>query len=545
MTRVSCRKNHITDNTMSHHEDWSAGQFVRRSASPAAGWTRREFMERLSAGCLAGMVLADGTPGLASDGALPVVPLRNPEQGLQFAVLGDTHFTAPDYDVSKKLHLAGKEILRRHPNVSFICQTGDLANGGSFVTDQHGKRRYVLPGYEQMRDELAFAVNDLESAFERPVFLAIGNHDRHDRDGRAFRESVLAPAGKACGQTIEHTWYAFRCGAACFVFLDYGAKDLEAQARFLETTLVAAREAGVKRTFLFAHFPLWNLVRSGFNSAAFTASILPLILKYKVDAYFCGHTHNAIVSVRRFGEQCVSQIQGASLGKADELVPLQRCYSLLLSEQDNAYCWGFLEEVPMSYAVVHVGEDDVRVQWCVLGQGVVRELAWREPGRANELFASDVAAQPSVTPEMLHTARRAWLAFCPWAEHDNVIELSLNGGAPIRSAIKVNDKNYTMFWLEQQIEIPASQLASLQMQNRVDIANPDKAVFALAHLRIEVELADGRRVGSVVCSDYLFSCTRKEASGRVAGWSGVPEEASRVKEARLGGPLAVQNVLFK
>ena len=525
------------------------GRSVRHSADrvgfPAAGHTRREFLGRVGAGCLAGAAWGRSHCSAAVDSALPIVPLRNPGQALQFVVLGDTHYSAPDYEVSPRLHRAAQEILERYPNVSFVCHTGDLADGGSFVTDEHGKRRYVLAGYEQMHDELTFAMNDLEAMFRRPVFVAIGNHDRHDRGGRAFQEAVLRPTSKVTGQPMGQPRYAFRCGSACFAFLDYGAKDLEEQARFLEATLTAARNGGAKRIFLFAHFPLWTVVRSGFNRAEFTESILPLIVKYKVDAFFCGHTHNAIVSVRRFGESLVTQIQGASLGKSDQLVLLKRNCSLLVPEQDSAYCWGFLEEVPMSYAVVRVNEEDVRVQWCVFGKGVVREMVWREPGQVNETYASDLTVQPRVTPDLLETAQRAWLAFRPWAEQADMIELSVNGGAPIRVPVKVNDKNYMMFWLEQQVEIPKDQLPDLQMSNRIEITNPDKAVFALAHLRIEVELTDGQRIGSQVCPDFLFSCTREDAGNRTAGWSGVPEDVSRVKETQLGMPLAAQTVAFQ
>jgi 3',5'-cyclic AMP phosphodiesterase CpdA len=467
---------------------------------------------------------------------LPV--LSKSAEPFSFAVLGDTHYTAPEFKVRPLIHRLGEEIRTKHPEVAFVCQTGDVVEGGTYATTPEGKRKFVLAGYEGMKQEWTFAMGDLGKALGRPLFISVGNHDKHDPGHKAFREIVLPQIGKQLGRPLEQTWFAFRYGNACFVFLDFAPADMKAQATFVDETLAAAKAAGAKHLFLFAHYPLWTVARSGFSSPALTESLLPLVKKYRVDAYFCGHTHNTIACVREFDGQPVTQIQGVTTVARDQLIPIEERRALLFPAAETPYCWGYLEGSPAGYYLVRVDGPKVEVAWCVPGRGAVRKFAWQEPGRVSDVEQPAPVRRPAVSQAQLETAKEAAVVFCPWAEGRTPINVTVNGQPVAEAQI---GPSYNVFWEEKRIAIPRDKLSSLRVANRVEIGNPERAVFGVAHLRLEVTLADGTQVATPVCGDFAFSCSKSEAGKRTRAWETAPHD--RIREAALGqavGPMEVR-----
>ena len=468
---------------------------------------------------------------------LPVV--SQTAEPFTFAVLGDTHYTAPEFKVQTFIHRLGNEIRSQHPEVAFVCHTGDVVEGGTYTTTPEGKRKFVLAGYEGMKQELTFATRDLREAFGRPVFIAVGNHDKHDPGYKAFREIVLPQIGEELKRPIEQTYYAFRYGNACFVFLDFAAKDLQAQAKFADDTLSAAKAAGTKHAFLFAHYPLWTVARAGFSSSALTDSLLPILQKHRVDAYFCGHTHNAIVCVRRFDSQPVTQIQGISNGVGDQLIPIEQRRALLFPASETPYCWGYLERSMTGYYLVRIDHAMVHVRWCVPGRGTVREFTWQEPGHVADVRTPESTALPAITEAQLQTAKEAALVFCPWAEERTPITIAINGEPAAEAQI---GPSYNVFWEEKRIALPREKLQNLRMINRVEIGNPQREVFGVAHLRLEVTLADGTKTATPVSRVFSFSCPRPQAGKSTRVWQAVP--ADQVQEVPLGNPLGPVELRF-
>ena len=129
--------------------------------------------------------------------------LSESDAPLTFAVLGDTHYAAPEFKIKEAIHRLGDEIRAQHPEVAFVCHTGDVVEGGTHRTTETGTRTYAPAGYEEMKRELAFATRDLREALGRPVFIAVGNHDKHDPGGKAFREVVLPQIEKELGQPVR------------------------------------------------------------------------------------------------------------------------------------------------------------------------------------------------------------------------------------------------------------------------------------------------------------------------------------------------------
>jgi predicted phosphodiesterase len=482
------------------------------------------------------------SPLLATAVALADTPpvLSESDAPFTFAVLGDTHYAAPEFKTREAIHRLGDELRAEHPEVAFVCHTGDVVEGGTHRTTETGTRTYAPAGYEEMKHELTFATRDLREAIGRPVFIAVGNHDKHDPGGNAFREVVLPQTEKELGRPVPRTCYAFRHGIACFVFLDFAPPDHSAQAKFAVDALEAAKAAGAKHSFLFAHYPLWTVVRPGFYSPAMSESLLPVVTKHEVDAFFCGHTHNASVCVRRFDGRLVTQIQGITTGQSNRLIPIEDRRSLLPPAAETPFCWGFLEGVPVSYSLVRVDGPEVRVQWCVVGRGVIWEFAWRTPGELIDVKRPEPTRRAIVGDAQLEKATEAALVFCPWAEQRTAITVAINGENVAETRIGPTGN---LFWEETRITIPRDKLRSLRTVNRVEIGNPERLVFGLAHLRLEVTLADGTTVATRVCGDFAFSCPRSRAGSRTLAWQIAPKD--RIREVELGRPVGPVVVRFQ
>ena len=260
-------------------------------------------------------------------GEIPV--LSRTTEPFTFAVLGDIHYKQPEFASAAVARAIGEDARGLRPPLAFVCQTGDVAEGGTYEKVD-GKVRFRLAGYEAMQDELRFAMKDMAGAFQAPLFLAIGNHDRHDPGQRAYNEEVLPILARQLGTPLERAFYAFRHGNACFVFLDYAPADYDAQRDFLRGVLTQVRDTpAIRHTFLFGHYPLWPVARAGFYNPRFTDSVLPLVTEFRPDAFFCGHTHNTLVCVRKMEGAPVTQIQGAAHNAGAQPISLEERRALL------------------------------------------------------------------------------------------------------------------------------------------------------------------------------------------------------------------------
>ncbi len=466
--------------------------------------------------------------------------LSDSAKPFSFVVLGDVHYTRPNFEISKVIAGIANSVKDCQPPVAFVCQTGDIAEGGTYAM-KDGKRVFRQANYDEMKEELAFAMKDVTERFRLPLFIAVGNHDKH-AGGKAFPEVALPLLSRELGVTIAQTCYGFRYGNSCFVFLDYAPADCDAQQKFAGELLVSARAAGVRHIFLFAHFPLWPLIRPGFSSQRFTDSLLPIFKQFPVDAFFCGHTHNTSAWVRHFDGATITQIQGVACQSSPEMVPMEERRTLMMPRDEMSYYWGYLSGPPAGLFLVTVDNARVRVQFRT-GAKVVREFEWREPGHITDIRKPEPRPSVTVTETALKQVTAATLVLCPWAEDRAEVGVSLNGervataqlGPTMRSNAFVN---------ETRIPVPPAKLTLLRLANEVTFDNPNRAVFGVGHAYLEIQLADGRTARTAVSDRFLFSATETEgnAAGNTYGWKIIPSKT--LVAVSLGQPLAPMRLSF-
>lgn len=468
--------------------------------------------------------------------------LSSADRPFSFAVLGDLHYARPAF--AQRPIAAGIAASLRgvDPAPAFVCQTGDLVLG-----EADGHKQLDRAG---VCEELAFAVSDLTSAFGLPLFVAVGNHDKH-AGGAPYRETVLPLLARELGAPLDRAYYAFRHGNACFVFLDYGDyskagtnMDYAAQGRFLEETLAQAKaDPAVRHIFAFGHYPLWPVARPGFSSDRFTDSVVPAFERHPIDAYFCGHTHNTGAWVRRVGGAPVTQIKGVALDHADPLAPMEETRTPLIPRRELSYGWGYLSGPTNGHFWVAVEGPRVRVQ-LRSGPAVIREFAWQEPGAVVDVLAPPAAAKPAVTAAALRRAVRAEIVFTPWTERPAELVFRLNGER-IGDAQLEAMPHWAAFAGEKRVQIPAAAIKGLRLENEVVIENPGRALFGVGNVRLDVRLADGTTARTAVFGRFLLSARQAEAAaqhGSTLGWEIIPDGVRTT--VALGQPLGPARLVF-
>jgi len=476
----------------------------------------------------------------ACAGGFPV--LSETGQPFSFAVLGDLHLSRPAFEARQTVDAIAAAAREAQPPLAFVCQTGDLAHG-----EAEGHKQLDRAG---MVEELTVAVGCVTQSFGAPLFVAVGNHDKH-AGGAPYRETVLPALARQLNAPLAQTYYAFRYGNACFIFLDYGdyskagtGMDYAAQRRFLEETLAQARaDPGIRHVFAFGHYPLWPVVRPGFGSDRFTASVVPAFVQTPVDAYFCGHTHNSGAWVRRVDGVPVTQIKGVAMDKSAPLRPMEESRTSLIPRAELDYGWGVLSGPTNGFYLVSVEGPRVRVQFRS-GRTVLREFAWQEPGKISDTVAPAPRPAEAVTDDALRQAAAATLVFTPWTEMRAELSVLVNGE-------KVGDvrldpmPHWAAYATETRIKLPPESLKRLRAVNEIVIQNPGNALFGLGNVRLDVKLAGGATVRSAVADRFWLSAEQPQAAARhssTLGWEIIPPGV--LNTVKLGEPLGPISLAF-
>ncbi|MBI5395776.1 MAG: metallophosphoesterase [Verrucomicrobia bacterium] len=421
----------------------------------------------------------------------------------RFAVLGDCHFASPKYHAEDERNAEYRNYLwmieRVWPQMlaeiraeqpAFLVQLGDFTEG---------PRDAALHAAE-----MCDAVEWLERGSGCPVWLVKGNHERE----AAFREVVLprmhsgllALAGGK-GRPLAAMHYAFSHAGARFIIVD--SENLSPgseQAAWLEAELKGASGRGA-RAFVFAHGPLFTVGRPFFSFKPMLDAALPLLDRYPVDAWFCGHTHNQAATLHRNVRHPLLQLKTTLIGyPLSPMVPLHQLRPSAVSSHSYDCFWGFLEDCAPSWYLVTIEEGRVRAEWRLLGRGAAGVLEWEKAGRVRCVCQPEMAPRMGLDASELEDVGAAWLYVSGYKCLDPAKTVRLNG------EVIGTLPPLTSFEPRASIPVPPDKLGALALKNEVTVENPNGEKLLLGGFYIEVLLDDCRLARTTVSPELYATC---------------------------------------
>lgn len=464
---------------------------------------------------------------------------------MSFVFIGDIHYKIPDYDAAEHwIPQLAEELDHLAVSPQFVIQTGDFF---------HGNRGTDVAA------ESSFAFRHFSQTVRRPFFIAKGNHDR-----REYYEKEAFPVfSTELKREISKSCYSFDHGNCHFIMLDCTEENLSNQFIWLENDLKkAAANPDVEHIFVAAHYPLWIVARAGFTRSEFAIPVASLLAKYKVDAFFCGHTHNKSVTVRMVDGQPLTQIMDAAVVEKGRILvlapflkhvaeapgnpfqpgmlPLEEVHQILVPPSELRYYWGYQEGSTTSYNVITVTGKTVQVDWHIVGRGLTRSYKWDEPGKLVDLVVPPVTAnKDQLTAEDLNHIEQAWLYTSVWTDEDSISAPFMINGVPAGNLVMNKSRMaYSPFWNKMEITLDASVVPAIEMDNEIAILNAAQEKFAFAHMFLLAQLEDGRYIKSSISKKALASFNE------VSGLNDFPA-LEFIEAVNAGMPLSKARLKFE
>jgi len=423
---------------------------------------------------------------------------------MRIAFLGDTHYCIPRETTGPRRAPGGLPDNQRYtPMTDSVLQpllaqvrvatpdlvifSGDFVEGGLSANPTAARR--------EMEEGLAFFTD-----LHLPFLIARGTHDAPD----LFAELAVPAIGRSLGRTFAETYFRHDVGECAFLVLDYQHFAVSnAQDVWLEAQLADAAQAG-RRIFVVAHAPVYLWGRHFFGDPALIRRLDVLFSAYPVEAYFCGHTHNQIVSFHaRQSRQGWLQLMGSSVGYAAMPgQPLEQTHSLADFGPDNTYLWGIGEDSAPGLFLLDLSANGMFLSWQSVG-GAQREFATEGLREATTCRAP--VAKPSVlAPEDFLQIKSAVLGVFSYSGNTPADEVALNG-VPL-GPLPAN----CSYAARRFLTVPGEALTTIGEQNTVTVRTPDLPAFAIGSFLLELTLLDGRTVRSRVAPEILVAGDRRQ-----------------------------------
>ncbi|HXI18401.1 MAG TPA: metallophosphoesterase [Chloroflexota bacterium] len=342
---------------------------------------------------------------------------------LRIAIVGDTHYTNPAYHRTIPPHQARNPTfaagVERHVRTTrdvlpllladvracqpdLVIQLGDVVQG--HCDDDEGNER-------ELREAL-----ELLQGIGRPLLFARGTHEGPNGGpaDAVYRECYLSEIARTMGERRQNldTSYAYETMGCRIIVLDYTTFVPHGPGDHLLQEQLAIAAHRRERVLVCGHPPLVPIARPFFSRLEYARTVLDRLADASVpaDAYFCGHTHNQVVTLHRMGTPAngetdwwLPQFQSVPVGDpAQPPVLLADVRALLPPADTYQYGWGYLQGSCPGWFLVEVTAAEVRTRWRLLGppgeQGDAGEVRWRAAGQP-ELHAISPARQRAVVPE--------------------------------------------------------------------------------------------------------------------------------------------------
>jgi hypothetical protein len=207
----------------------------------------------------------------AAKGRFSTAPRGASDAPARFLVYGDDRS-------DEEAHAALVRVLRATPS-DFLVNTGDIVADGGNAADWQSFFEVEAPLLR-----------------ERPLFLAIGNHELYNDEAgatfaRYFGSSTTTGANGASGPAAPYG--TMRWGPARFFFLN-GMHDWKGgdERQWLERELARSDdEADVVWRVVVVHHGPWSSGPHGGNDKLLEARVPQLLASHKVDLLLAGHDH--------------------------------------------------------------------------------------------------------------------------------------------------------------------------------------------------------------------------------------------------------------
>jgi hypothetical protein len=430
---------------------------------------------------------------------------------LVFGFIGDLHYSMPDYQTAKHIvPQIAKELDTLKVRPEFMILTGDFFHGARGA---------------DIERESGFAFQNFAENIKIPFFIAKGNHDSREQ----FEKNAFPLHSSEVRTEVDRTFFSFSRGNCHFIILDCTADDLTSQLLWLENDLKSAsNDPSTNHIFVAGHYPLWIAARAGFTRQDYAKPVSTLLARYKVDAYFCGHTHNKTITVRVINGQPLTQIMDAGVIEVDRLfnlapflrnirsasgdpyhpglLPLEDGHQIFIPKSELRYYRGYQEGSTSSYWIIKVSGKRVRADWHFLGQGLIHSFSWDEPGVISEIIAPPDENAGSLISSDLEHVKNAWLYASPWTDEDSLVApFSINGVEAGKLKISKKGMAASPFWNTVEVPLNEKAIDALKMENEIILTNPESRRFGLAHIFVLIQLENGRFAKTSVSQKVLTS----------------------------------------
>ncbi|MEC7585076.1 MAG: metallophosphoesterase [Planctomycetota bacterium] len=270
---------------------------VREVADDANAGLRHQFViEELQPGSDYQYAVLGSSDDVVAEGSFTTAP-DNDEAPVRFAVFGDSGNTPWWVWVQRNFlfHLParwqwlppeampsriGDRIAAAAPD--FILHVGDI----------------VYPDGKQAHYASGFFMPFAEALANAPIYVALGNHDVTEDEGRQTLSNFYLPKGEVTG---DERCYSFAWGAVRVIVLDCNFMTPDDRMHEGHPSLLHLRHELERRSepwvVVASHFPIFSASRQR-DRADMMLHVLPVLREYCVDLYFCGHDH----AYQRFGQ---------------------------------------------------------------------------------------------------------------------------------------------------------------------------------------------------------------------------------------------------
>jgi hypothetical protein len=336
-------------------------------------------------------------------------------------------------------------------------------------------------------------VLDILKGIGRPVLFSKGNHD----DSIAYKKIILPYLSGILKQEMNRNYYNFQYQNSSFLFIDDA--DFTAgtqQYKWLKKELENNKDKN--NIFLSAHSPLFPVARPFFTDRKFLDLILPLLNSNPINGYFCGHTHNQCLTTHTLADNRIFQAKSSIIGYPGEGMPLHRVRKLISG--DYEYHVGYLEDSCPSWLYVKIDRKAGNLGWQVFPSGKVADLKWQKRGELEITRNDMVSPFVKMNADGLKNIKSARLNMAMYNSKGRDKPVRFNGQEV--GFVPTG----TSFAPRKVLQIPDKKISLIDMENTIEIGNPNRELFLIGGISLEVVLANGdKAITNVSPSFYATS----------------------------------------